>query len=161
MVRLQFITAFVVAATIAILGVTSLDTNPDNWERVPGGRLVHKSCIREVPSGVLVDDSYPSLSCTERLPPPSLSLSLSSSINPNPDPFEYHYAIDTHWNTTNVTMLTFDATFQVPGEPPVSRSQTNFIWPGFKGLWHTTHAISILRPLFSCILFVFAYNIYV
>jgi hypothetical protein len=58
------------------------------------------------------------------------------------DPSIQIYAIDTHWSTPNVSMRTFDASFNVPGLPPLARRKlislfllliskiSNYVWVG-------------------------------
>merc|ERR1712187_773720 len=73
-----------------------------------------ESCVKEVPSGVVVDDSF-DLSCSE----------------PQLFPNEQVYAMDVHTDGS-VKFTQMNSSFTVPALPTHGSSGTVFLWPGFK-----------------------------
>jgi len=104
------------------------------WIRVPGGAIIHRTCIHQVESGTLVDEhTFPP--CQFRTPPPEMM-----------EPNIQIYSIDTHWTTTDVIMQSFNASFNCPGNPPRAAGQINYFWPGFKST-QPTMGLPVIQPV--------------
>jgi len=88
----------------------------DDYVRVPGtaGMLFHRSCVHEVPNGVVVDDDF-DLTCEF----PTLQTN------------EQIYAMDTHTDGSKA-FVQMNSSWTVPGLPTQKYGQTVYFWPGFK-----------------------------
>jgi len=91
-----------------------------DWVPVPGGYLYHKSCIKTVPSGTLLDlDVLNETSC---------------GYEPKLDPQRQFYPIQANYNPSGSGVITqMNTTFVVPALPKARSSATVYLWPGFKG----------------------------
>lgn len=88
----------------------------DEYLLVPGsgGAVLHESCVKEVPPGVIADDSF-DLRCGY------------PALYPN----EQVYAMDVHTDGSD-TYEQMNSSWTVPQLPAKTRGQTVFFWPGFK-----------------------------
>jgi len=115
-----------VAATATILP----PLEDDGYMPVPGGLMLHKSCVHEVPDNFVVDVSTPRAPC--RFPARQNNAQI--------------YAMDTHFSQTT-GMSSFNASFNVPGLPPQRGSgQINYFWPGFKST-QPEMGLPVLQPV--------------
>jgi len=103
----------------------------DGYVHVPGGKMLHKSCVHEVADGVTVDAQFQS-AC--KYPAKIQNAQV--------------YAIDTHFTgAAGKLMASFNASFNVPGLPPTHQGgQVNYFWPGFKST-DPTMGLPVLQPV--------------
>jgi len=130
---------------LAALCVLAVAMPHDHWVRVPGGSIIHKSCIVSVPAGyrvatnertggaVLVnDDTGDSIAvkrCKHRHAP-TLQI----------------YAIDVHFTPATDIMYTMNTSWTVPNVPPTDQGQVVYFWPGFKST-EPTMGLPVLQPV--------------
>jgi len=114
---------------VLVCAVGAMATGAD-WVRVPGGSLIHRTCIHEVADNTLIDHTFRA-PCLYRSPP-------SENIQ--------IYSIDTHWTTTDVIMDSFNASFTTPSNPPHPAGQINYFWPGFKST-QPTMGLPVIQPV--------------
>jgi len=118
-------------ALLALCGGVAAIESETEWVPVPGGNLLHRTCVHEVPDGFLVDENS--------LPPCQFKNAMSN-------PGIQIYAIDTHWTTTSTVMKEFNASMSVPGNPPKAAGQINYFWPGFKST-QPTMGLPVIQPV--------------
>jgi hypothetical protein len=114
---------------VAFIAVAHAAYNESDWINVPGGYLMHKSCVHEVPDGVVVDVG-----------------SNDPCKYPARRPNAQIYAIDTHWTPSGTLMTGFNSTFICPGMPPQAGGQINYFWPGFKST-APTMGLPVIQPV--------------
>jgi len=133
----------VLAVSVAVVCARSVpvstlsDMGEGDWLRVPGGSVIHRTCIHEVENGALIDE-HTLPPCQFRNPPPEMLAQPNAQI----------YSIDTHWTTTDVIMQSFNASFNCPGMPPRAAGQINYFWPGFKST-QPTMGLPVIQPVFQ------------
>jgi len=112
-------------ALVLVAAVVAQDTN--GYVRVPGGMMLHQSCVHQVEDGVVVD--------TDTFPPCAF-------------PAKYDnlqiYAMDVHLSGTLMTNM--NASFNVPPLPRQSAGQVVYFWPGFKST-DPTMGLPVLQPV--------------
>lgn len=113
----------------AVGWAVAVASNEDGYRRVPGtgGALFHKSCIKEVPHGVVVDDTFD-----------------SECAYPVQYPNEQVYAMDTETDG-NTTYVQLNSSWTTP-KLPADDAQTVFFWPGFKAT-HPLPGYPVLQPV--------------
>jgi len=128
--------AVVLLCLVAVASATILPPLPagsaddGDYMPVPGGLMLHKSCVHEVPDGYVVDGSVPRAPCKFPARQPNAQI----------------YAIDTHFSSS-ANMQSFNASFNVPGLPPqLGGGQINYFWPGFKST-EPTMGLPVLQPV--------------
>jgi len=108
------IVAFV---TLAVLARGKLTAPPEGYVHVPGGLMLHKSCVHEVPDGFALDETVQVEKC-------KFPAWQASNLQ--------IYAIDCHYTLPSGIMTTMNTTWTVPGVPPDNQGQVVYFWPGFK-----------------------------
>jgi len=103
----------------------------DDWVRVPGGQLIHRSCVRSVPNGARIVESE-----IERCP----------YIAQMTVPEDQLYNMDVHYTPTNEVMQSMNASFTAPTLPSTDDSQIVYFWPGFKSN-SPTMGLPVLQPV--------------
>jgi hypothetical protein len=98
------------------------------WMRVPGGLLIHKSCMYEVPNGELVDVDIST--CKH------MSQSLNLQI----------YAMDVHYSPPDGYTTQMNASWTVPDLPLARNGQVVYFWPGFKST-EPKMGLPVLQPV--------------
>jgi len=122
------------AARVSVTPMTGMGSG--DWIRVPGGDVIHRTCLHEVEDGAVIgEDTLPP--CLFRNPPRELL---------EAEPNIQIYSIDTHWTTTDVIMKSFNASFNCPGNPPRAAGQINYFWPGFKSN-APTMGLPVIQPV--------------
>jgi len=106
---------------LLLLVIVALAHALDEWRRIPGGISAHRSCINEVPAGVVLDDDT------------ILNTKCKHPINVSAPAIQI-YAADVHQEVSNgaAGFTSFTADFTVPPEPSKRSGQTVYFWPGFK-----------------------------
>jgi len=100
----------------------------NDWVHVPGGYILHKSCIFEVPNGQVQD-----VDITTCQYPPKRSPSLQI------------YAMDVHYAPpAGATQM--NASWIVPKEPSEDDGQVVYFWPGFKST-KPEMGLPVLQPV--------------
>jgi hypothetical protein len=118
----------IAAALVAV--VASLEI-PDGYMIVPGGMMLHKSCVHQVPNGFLVDENF------DRPCPYPAKLAPNDQI----------YAIDVHYTKPSGIVNNMNASFTTPGLPTQrNRGQVVYFWPGFKSTVPTM-GYPVLQPV--------------
>jgi len=88
-----------------------------DWEYVPGGLMMHKSCIHEVPSGQLIENHmYRDEDC---------------EFEAKQIPDIQFYPMQANYQPPSGTITQMNTSFVVPPTP--FNMGTVFLWPGFKG----------------------------
>jgi len=115
----------------AALLVVSISANrySSSWARVPGGALIHRSCIYSVPSGFKVQNVQP---C-----PFIANLKV---------PEDQLYNMDVHYTPNSEVMQSMNASFIAPTLPAQDDSQVVYFWPGFKST-QPTMGLPVLQPV--------------
>jgi hypothetical protein len=117
-------------AILAVLVVAEHAVPPQNeWVRVPGGHLIHKSCVYKVKSGEVIRDITP---CPHRAVPAA--------------PEDQIYNMDVHYTPSSELMKTMNATWSCPTDPQQDDGQTLYFWPGFKSD-SPTMGLPVLQPV--------------
>jgi len=116
---------------LALVAACTAQLN-DGYVRVPGGLMLHKSCVHAVPEGVVVDDSF-NQTCKY---PARQADSANGQI----------YALDVHFTASSGIMTDFNASFNCPGLPKQSGGQVVYFWPGFKST-EPTMGFPVLQPV--------------
>ena len=102
-------------AAVAIIATTAwADT-----VRVPGGHVVPRECITQVPNGAVHDKAA--------APPASSRCNAKEIASPEVQ----IYAADVHFKSKE-PLTSFTADWVVPPKPSKSRGQVVYFWPGFK-----------------------------
>jgi len=114
---------------VAVAFAGTINPSIEDYMPVPGGWLMHKDCVHEVPDGYTVGSE-------NRSPCTFPALQNNAQI----------YAIDTHFTMTSGLMSSFNASFNVPGLPPSRSNQINYFWPGFKST-EPTMGLPVLQPV--------------
>jgi len=112
---------------VLLLAVTAYAES--DWVSVPGGLMLHKSCIHSVPDGTLVDDSFN-----------------DTCAYPAKQSNAQVYAIDVHFTASSGIMTDFNASFNAPGLPKQAGGQVVYFWPGFKST-QPTMGFPVLQPV--------------
>jgi len=118
-----------VAAFLCSLAVVASAARPNEWVRVPGGSLIHKSCIYSVESGFVVDKITP---CPYRA---QLTV-----------PEDQLYNMDVHYTPSSELMTHMNASFTAPTLPAQDDGQVVYFWPGFKSD-QPTMGLPVLQPV--------------
>ena len=109
----------VLGLLVALLVVSTVGASTE-WRRIPGGVIAHRSCINEVPSGVVLDDDL------------ATATKCQHPINVTAPELQI-YAADVHQEAEGAAGFTsFTADFTVPPSPKSYHGQTVYFWPGFK-----------------------------
>jgi len=100
------------------------------WVRVPGGSLIHESCLRPVENMELI--SGPLKPCPFRA---KLTI-----------PEDQIYNMDVHYVSSSDLMATMNASWTVPTVPSTNDDQVVYFWPGFKSD-SPTMGLPVLQPV--------------
>jgi len=94
--------------------VAARPSRKSDWVRVPGGVMLHRSCVHIVPNGFVVSEAT-SKPCKYKARYPN----------------EQIYAIDVHYQGTDL-MANMNASWNAPPVPSADQGQVVYFWPGFK-----------------------------
>jgi len=114
-----------IALTLTVTGAAQ----PNEWVRVPGGSLIHKSCLYPVENGFVVDKITP---CPYRA---QLTV-----------PEDQLYNMDVHYMPSSELMMNMNASFTAPQLPAQDDGQVVYFWPGFKSD-QPTMGLPVLQPV--------------
>jgi len=114
-----------------ILFLLSVTYAADDWVHVPGGYLMHKSCIFEVPHGQLVDEEYTkNHTCEYGVRRPDIQT----------------YVMDAHLTVSSGQVTQMNCSWNVPSLPTSHDGQTLYYWPGFKST-EPEMMLPVLQPV--------------
>jgi len=104
----------------------------DDWMHVPGGYLMHKSCIFEVPHGQILDEAFVNNhTCEYGVRRPDIQT----------------YVMDAHLTVAGGAQATqMNCSWNVPSLPQRSDGQTLYYWPGFKST-EPEMMLPVLQPV--------------
>jgi len=118
----------------------------EGYVRVPGGLMLHRSCIVRVPNGfhaestddglVLVSDSNGAVTPIPRCRFPAKQPAANLQI----------YAMDTHVTLSSGLVTNMNASFSCPLKPTNDQGQVVYFWPGFKST-EPTMGFPVLQPV--------------
>jgi len=119
---------------LALIAVSTVAAADDDWIQVPGGQLIHRECIHQVPSNYLVD---------------------VDNIEPCPHgparlPEDQVYMMDVHYTPSSELMTHMNGSWVVPTAPESDVGQTLYFWPGFKSD-QPTMGLPVLQPVLQYI----------
>jgi len=124
----------------------ALDRVPTGYGVVPGGFLVHKDCIHEVPEGAIVetDDSLTLKGKTIARYGPCAHkryrLAQGGSRRTAEEPGTGNGWVESNWGTSSQTMFTnlYTGTWTVPGNPTANDGQLLYFFPSLvSSTWDT------------------------
>jgi len=119
-----------VAILCSLVGIVlSHAAQPNEWVRVPGGSLIHKSCLHSVESGAVIDN-IPKCEYIAQLTVPEDQL----------------YNMDVHYTPSSEVMQHMNASFTAPQLPTQDDGQVVYFWPGFKSD-QPTMGLPVLQPV--------------
>jgi len=106
------------AVLLSALLVSCFAQSESDWVHVPGGWIMHKSCIYEMPEGKVLDfEEIKDRKCEYAARAPEAQV----------------YAMDTEWKVGGVAVGTaMNTSWNCPALPVTQGSQTVYFWPGFK-----------------------------
>jgi hypothetical protein len=118
----------------------------EGFVQVPGGTLIHKSCIVSVPHGFVVEGE--ALGDTILRNPTTGEqkvIPACKHIAPS-QPNQQVYAMDVHYVATPTLMANMNTSFNAPALPSQNAGQVVYFWPGFKST-DPTMGLPVLQPV--------------
>jgi len=130
----RFITPLIIVLVILVSLTDFVFADRSEWRNVPGGFLLHESCIFSVPNGVVADDNTVDFSrCKYR----------RQQVR---RPADQIYAMDVHLSPPGGIVTQMNASWKVPTLPNSADGQTVYFWPGFKNTGPTM-GLPVLQPV--------------
>jgi len=141
-----------VALSLAVVAVAVPRMDADGYVPVPGGLMLHKSCIHQIPKGFHIESDSENEIDAQRMLVNSrtgeVKVLAPCKYRPKlPDLNLQIYAMDTHFTASGSNLMsTFNATFNAPGLPSNDQGQVVYFWPGFKSS-EPTMGFPVLQPV--------------